>query len=72
MFSFILNRVLMFSIILNLIFMFSFILNRILITVTCVTYLPKDFLDSNFNSAIIGKTSSFHQIAPNFTKSQKL
>ena len=32
----------------------------------------KEFLDSNFNQAIIDKISSFHKIATNFTYSQKL
>ena len=32
----------------------------------------KGFLDSNFNQAVIGKISIFHEIAPNFTYSQKL
>ena len=31
----------------------------------------KGFLDSNFNQAVIDKISSFHEIAPNFTFSQK-
>ena len=29
------------------------------------------FLDSNFNEAVIGKISNFHEIASNFTYSQK-
>ena len=29
------------------------------------------FLDSNFNSAVINKISNFHEIASNFTYSQK-
>ena len=33
---------------------------------TCV----KEFLDSNFNLAVIDKISNFHEIAPNFTYSQ--
>ena len=28
-------------------------------------------LDSNFNEAVIDKISNFHEIAPNFTNSQK-
>ena len=31
----------------------------------------KGFLDSNFNEAVIEKLSNFHEIAPNFTESQK-
>ena len=31
----------------------------------------KGFLDSNFNEAVIDKISIFHEIAPNFTYSQK-
>ena len=31
----------------------------------------KGFLDSNFNEAVIDKISFFHEIAPNFTYSQK-
>ena len=31
----------------------------------------KEFLDSNFNQAVIEKISNFHVIAPNFTYSQK-
>ena len=31
----------------------------------------KEFLDSNFNEAVINKISNFHEIAPNFTYSQK-
>ena len=31
----------------------------------------KGFLDSNFNQAVIDKISNFHEIAPNFTYSQK-
>ena len=31
----------------------------------------KGFLDSNFNLAVIDKISIFHEIAPNFTYSQK-
>ena len=29
----------------------------------------KGFLDLNFNEAVIGKISNFHEIAPNFTYS---
>ena len=32
----------------------------------------KGFLDSNFYEAVIDKISNFHEIAPNFTYSQKL
>ena len=32
----------------------------------------KEFLDSNFDKAVIAKISNFHEIAPNFTYSQKL
>ena len=39
--------------------------------VICVTYVQKDFIDSNFNQAVIDKISNFHKIAPNFTYSQK-
>ena len=31
----------------------------------------KALLDSNFNQAVIDKRSIFHEIAPNFTYSQK-
>ena len=31
----------------------------------------KGFSDSTFNEAVIDKISSFHEIAPNFTYSQK-
>ena len=31
----------------------------------------KGYLDSNFNQAVIAKISIFHEIAPNFTYSQK-
>ena len=31
----------------------------------------KEFLDSNFNWAVIDKISNFQEIAPNFTYSQK-
>ena len=31
----------------------------------------KGFLDSNFILAVINKMSNFHEIAPNFTYSQK-
>ena len=31
----------------------------------------KEFLDSNFNEAVIDKISNFHENAPNFTYSQK-
>ena len=31
----------------------------------------KEFLDSKFNLAVIEKVSNFHEIAPNFTYSQK-
>ena len=31
----------------------------------------KEFLDSNFNWAVIDKILNFHEIAPNFTYSQK-
>ena len=32
----------------------------------------KGFLDLNINEAVIDKISNFHEIAPNFTYSQKL
>ena len=32
----------------------------------------KELLDSNFNEAVIDKISNCHEIAPNFTFSQKL
>ena len=32
----------------------------------------KELLDSNFNEAVIVKISSFNEIAPNFTYSQKI
>ena len=44
---------------------------RKIIIVTCVTYVQKDFLDLNFNQAVIVKISIFHTIDPNFTYSQK-
>ena len=31
----------------------------------------KGFLDSNFDKVVIDKISHFHEIAPNFTYSQK-
>ena len=31
----------------------------------------KEFLDSNLNEEVIDKISNFHEIAPNFTYSQK-
>ena len=31
----------------------------------------KGFLDTNFNQAVIDKISIFHEIAPNYTYSQK-
>ena len=34
-------------------------------------YVSKEFLDLNFNQALIGKILIFHEIAPNFTYSQK-
>ena len=34
---------------------------------TCAT----EFLDLNFSSAVIDKISNFHEVAPNFTYSQK-
>ena len=36
----------------------------------CHTW-AKEFLNSNFNEAVIDKISIFHDIAPNFTFSQK-
>ena len=32
----------------------------------------KGFLDSKLNNEVINKISNFHEIAPNFTYSQKL
>ena len=32
----------------------------------------KEFLEPNFNEAVIDKILNFHEIAPNFTYSQKL
>ena len=51
-----------------------------IIAIMCVTHncdyvchtCAKDFLDSNFSWAVIDKISNFHEIAPNFTCSQKL
>ena len=39
---------------------------------SCMCHIyAKGFLDSNFNEAVIDKISIFHEIAPNFTFSQK-
>ena len=32
----------------------------------------KEFLDSNFNQAVIDKISNFYKIDPNFTYSEKI
>ena len=42
-----------------------------IITVICVIYVLKNFLDSRFSQAVIDKISIFQEIAPNFTCSQK-
>ena len=39
--------------------------------VMCHTH-TKEFLDLNFNKAVIDKISNFHEIAPNSTYSQNL
>ena len=44
----------------------------IIISFICVTYVQKDFFfNLNFNQAVINKISNFHEIAQNFTYSQK-